>query len=98
MAWRHFPPRLLDPVLDGGEGDEDAVVAPQVPARVAVGQAVLSHQADGHPLDAERVAAVGQGQVRKVGGETAAATGAAMAGELDQQVDGPLAPRVAEVV
>src|SRR5215831_5474971 len=38
-----FPPRL-DPVLDGGKGDKDAVVAPEVPTRGPVGQAIFDHQ------------------------------------------------------
>ena len=42
-ACAFFSPSL-DPVLDRGKGDKDAVVAPQVPTRRAVGQAVLDHQ------------------------------------------------------
>src|SRR5678816_4185346 len=42
-ACAFFPPRL-DPVLDGRKGHKDAVVAPQVPTRRAVGQAVLDHE------------------------------------------------------
>jgi hypothetical protein len=42
-ACAFFSPRL-DPVLDGGKGDKDAVVAPEVPTRGPVGQAVLDHQ------------------------------------------------------
>ena len=40
---RLFSPRL-DPVLDRGKGDKDAVVAPEVPTRGPVGQAVLDHE------------------------------------------------------
>ena len=39
-AWAFFSPRL-DPVLDRGKRDKDAVVAPEVPARWPVGQAVF---------------------------------------------------------
>src|SRR5713101_4771415 len=42
-ACAFFPPRL-DPVLDGRKGHKDTVVAPQVPARWAVGQTVLDHE------------------------------------------------------
>jgi len=98
MAAPHFFPRRLDPVLDGGEGDEDAVVAPQVPAGVAVGHAVLDHQAHGHALDAERVEALGQRQGGDVGGEAAAAGAAAVTRERDDQIDGASVARVAEIV
>jgi hypothetical protein len=42
-ACAFFPPRL-DPVLDRGNRDKDTVVAPQVPTRGPVGQAVRDHQ------------------------------------------------------
>jgi hypothetical protein len=42
-ACAFFSPSL-DPVLNRGEGDKDAVVAPQVPTRWAVGHAVLNHE------------------------------------------------------
>ena len=66
-----FFPGRLDPVLDGGAGDEDAVVAPEVPGGRLVGQAVLGDQADGQILDAAGVLALGPGQVGQVGGEVA---------------------------
>ena len=74
------------------------MVAPQVPAGVAVGQAVLRDEPDGHPLDAPGVLAVGQDQVGEVGGEAAAAGGAAVTRERDHQLDGTLAAGIAEVV
>jgi hypothetical protein len=42
-ACAFFPPSL-DPILHGRKGHKDAVVAPQVPTRWAVGQAVLDHE------------------------------------------------------
>src|SRR6266849_6874357 len=42
-ACAFFSPRF-DPVLNGRKGHKDAMVAPQVPTRWAVGQAVLDHQ------------------------------------------------------
>src|SRR5262249_9390932 len=42
-ACAFFSPSL-DPVLHRGEGDKDAVGAPQVPTRWAVGHAVLNHE------------------------------------------------------
>jgi len=51
-ACAFFSPRLA-PVLDRGTGDKDAVGAPQMPTRWAVGHAVLDHDADresAHPV------------------------------------------------
>jgi predicted component of type VI protein secretion system len=42
-ACAFFPPSL-NPILNGRKGHKDAVVAPQVPTRWAVGQAVLDHE------------------------------------------------------
>ncbi len=42
-ACAFFPPSL-DPVLNGRKGHKDTVIAPQVPTRWAVGQAVLDHE------------------------------------------------------
>jgi hypothetical protein len=74
------------------------VVAPQVPLRRLVGQAVLDDESDGHVLDAARVLAPGVGQVRQVGGEEEVAVGAVMPGERDDDIDGAAGPQVAEVV
>jgi hypothetical protein len=74
------------------------VVAPQVPLRCLVGQAVLDDEADGQFLDAARVLAPGVGQVSQVGGEEEVAVGAVMPGERDDEVDGAAGARVAEVV
>src|SRR5256885_630479 len=93
-----FFPGRLDPVLDGGKGDEDAVVAPQVPLRRLVGQTVLDDQPDGQILDAAGVVASAVGQVSQVGWEEEVAVGAVMAGEGDDEVDGAAGARVAEVV
>src|SRR6478672_1286423 len=60
-----FPPGL-DPVLDRGVGDEDAVLTPEGPAGRAIRQAVLDDQADGGVDDAAGVVAAGAGQVGHV--------------------------------
>src|SRR5215469_10071186 len=98
MRSTFFFPGGLDPVLDGGPGDEDAVVTPEVPAGGLIGQAVLGHQADGQILDAAGVVAPGQGQVGQLGGEVEVAVTAVMAGEGDNEVDGAAGTRVAQVV
>jgi hypothetical protein len=63
MDARLFFPRGLDPVLDGRVGDEDAMVAPEVPGSDPIGQTVLDDQADSPLLDAASVQTLGQGQV-----------------------------------
>src|SRR5262245_32336135 len=56
----------LDPVLNRGEGDKDAVVAPQVPTGRAVGQTVFDHDANrqiNHPVG---ILTARRGQIREV--------------------------------
>src|SRR5262245_59992346 len=98
MLSTFFSPGGLDPVLDGGKGDEDPVVAPEVPGSGLVGQAVLGDQSDGQVLDAARVVALGQGQVGGVGGEVEVAGGAVVPGEGEDQVDGASGAGVSQVV
>src|SRR6516225_4185238 len=92
-----FPPGL-DPVLDRGERDEHAVVAPQGPLGGAVGQTVLHHEADGGGDDPAGVVAAGVGQVGHVGVEIAAALRAVVLGVEHHEVAGPAGEGVAEVV
>jgi len=74
------------------------MVTPEVPTGGAVGQAVFSDQPDGALLDATGVLAVGQSQVGKIGGKATATTEAAMAGESDEQINGPFGASIAEVM
>ncbi len=64
-ACAFFSPRL-DPVLDRGKRDKDAVVAPEVPTRGSVGQAVFDHQPDRQIHHAVRVLSAGWRQIREV--------------------------------
>jgi hypothetical protein len=98
MLSTFFFPRRLDPVLDGGPRDEDAVIAPQVPTCGLVRQAIFDDEPDGPLLDAAGVAAVRQSQVGKVTGEATATAEAAMAGESDNQVHGTVGPSIPEVM
>jgi len=83
-----FPPGL-HPVLDGGEGDEDAMVAPEVPAGGLTGQVVLHHQPDSQRHDPIGVVGLGRGQVRHVGSEVAVTPGAIMLGVGEPDLTGP---------
>src|SRR4051812_15114881 len=93
-----FPPGRLDPVLDGGVGDEDAVVAPQVPTGSLVGQPVFGDETDGPFLDTAGVSAVRQSQAGQINGEATAAPEAAVAREGDDHVNRAAGPRITEVV
>src|SRR5215813_7169461 len=64
-ACAFFPPSL-DPVLDRREGDKDAVVAPEVPTRGPIGQAVLDHQPYRQINHAVRVLTAGRGEIGEV--------------------------------
>jgi hypothetical protein len=86
MLSTFFFPSRLDPVLDGGVGDEDAVVTPEVPTGGFVGQTVLGHQADSQLLNTAGVMALGQGQIGHVDGKVTTAVAAVMFGVADNEV------------
>src|SRR5437660_8578052 len=65
-ACAFFSPRL-DPVLDRGKRDKDAVVSPEVPTRGPVGQAVLDHQPYRQINHAVGVLTAGWRQIGEVG-------------------------------
>src|SRR6266851_6496741 len=64
-AWAFFSPSL-HPMLDGRKRHKDAVVAPAVPTRRPVGQAVLDHQSYRQINHAVRVLTAGWRQIRQV--------------------------------
>jgi hypothetical protein len=92
-----FPP-VLDPVLDRGEGDEHAMVAPHGPTRGAVGQAVLDDQPHRRVDDPARVVTAGRGEVGGIDVEVLAAACAVMLGSQQYKIAGPAGEGVAEVV
>src|SRR4029077_20060004 len=63
-ACAFFPPGL-DPVLDRGTRDKDAVVAAEVPTRGPVGPAVFDHQPDRPINHAVGVLSAGWCQIRE---------------------------------
>jgi hypothetical protein len=93
-----FSPRRLDPVLDRGVGDEDAVVAPQVPGREAVGQAVFDHEPDGQGDDAPGVVAARGRQIGEVGTEVQGAGFTAVFGVGDVENPRAVPPQAADLV
>jgi hypothetical protein len=95
---RIFFSRRLDPVLDGGVGDEDAMITPEMPTGRSVRQAIFGNKSDGPLLDAAGVQAVGQSQVGNIGSKATATAEAAMTRESDNHIDGPLRPSIAKVM
>src|SRR4029453_1905153 len=65
-ACAFFPPGL-DPVLDRGKRDKDAVVAPEVPTRGPVGQALFDPQPYRQIHHTVGVLTAGWRQIREVG-------------------------------
>ncbi len=63
-AWACFSPSL-HPVLHGGAGDEDAVVAPQVPPCRAGGHAILDYEPHGQVNHPVGVLTAGWRQIRQ---------------------------------
>jgi len=57
----------LDPVLDRGKRDKDAVVSPEVPTRRAVVQTVFDHDADRQINHAVGILTARRRQIREVG-------------------------------
>src|SRR5215475_12981543 len=87
-----FVPPSLDPVLDGGKRDKDAVVAPEVPTRGPVGQAVFDHQPYRQIHHAVGVLSAGWRQVREVGAKVLATRRTVMLGIGHQQI--PRTPHI----
>src|SRR3990172_6907420 len=92
-----FSPRF-HPVLDGGKGNEDAVIAPQVPGSQPIRQAVVDHQPYCQGNDPTSVVAVGGGQVREINVEVLAATGTTMLGIGDHQFLGAVGGQITQVM
>src|SRR5215470_4124968 len=90
-ACAFFPPGL-DPVLERGKRDKDAVVAPEVPTRGPVGQAVFDHQPDRQINHAVGVLTAGWRQIREVGAQVLATLRTVMLGIGHKQI-----PRTPEV-
>ena len=98
MLSTFFSPGRLDPVLDGGQGDEDTMVTPEAPGGGLVGQTILGHDADSQLLDTAGVMALGPGQVGEIDGEVTVAEATVMLGVSDDEIDRTAGTRVAKVV
>src|SRR5215475_5737234 len=90
-ACAFFSPSL-DPVLDGRKRDKDAVVAPEMPTRGPVGQAVFDHQPHRQIHHAVGVLTAGWGQIGEVRAKVLATLCTVMLGIGHQQI--PRTPHV----
>src|SRR4029453_1972988 len=84
-ACAFFPPSL-DPVLDRGKRDKDAVVAPEVPTRGPIGQTVLDHEPHGEVQHAVGVLTAGWRQIREVGAKVRATLRTVVLGIGDHKI------------
>src|SRR5512135_1278290 len=92
-----FPPGL-DPVLDRGAGNENAMIPPEVPARSSERYTVLDDQADGQVDDALGVVASRRRQIGGVRVEVLATLGAVVLGVGQDDVVWSSGTEIAEVV
>src|SRR5215831_5211441 len=90
-ACAFFSPRL-DPVLDRGKRDKDAVVAPEVPTRGPVGQAILDHEPHRQVHHAMGVLTAGWCEIGEVGAKVLTTLRTVMLGIGHQQI--PRTPQV----
>src|SRR5215471_15147934 len=90
-ACTFFPPSL-DPVLDRGKRDKDAVVAPEVPTRGPVGHAILDHEPHREVHHAMGVLTARRGQIREVGAKVLTTRRTVMLGIGDHEI--PRTPQV----
>src|SRR5690349_18188777 len=90
-ACAFFPPSL-DPVLDRGKRDRDAVVAPEGPTRGPVAQALFDHQPYRQIHHAVGVLRAGWRQITEVGMKGLATLRTVMLGIGHQQI--PWAPQI----
>src|SRR5215471_5911502 len=90
-ACAFFPPSL-DPVLDRGKRDKDAVVAPEVPTRGPVGHAILDHEPHREVHHAMGVLTARWGQIREVGAQVLTTRRTVMLGIGDHEI--PRTPQV----
>jgi len=96
-ACAFFSPSL-DPVLDRGKRDKDAVVAPEVPTRGPVGQAVFDHQPYRQINHAVGVLSAGWRQIREVGAKVFATLRTVMLRIRDDKIPRTPAVEIAQVV
>jgi hypothetical protein len=84
--------------LDGGEGNEDTVIAPKMPGGGSIRQAVFGHKTHGQGDDALGVMAAGGREVGQVSAEVKATGRAAVFRVTDVKIAGPVPVRATNIV
>jgi hypothetical protein len=93
-----FFPSGLDPVLDRGEGDKDAVVPPYMPGGLAIRKTIIDDKPYGRIEHAACVTRTGDRQVGHVGVEVDPAMLATVLGVRNQDIPGSPGMHVAQVM
>jgi len=84
--------------LDGGKGHKHAVIAPQVPAGRAVGQAIFDHQTNRQLDDSMGVMTAARRHIAQIDVEVLAAPRAVVRRVGHQQINGATATQITQVV
>src|ERR1700722_6770263 len=98
MRARFFFPGGLDPVLNRGSGDEDPMVAPQVPTCRSIRQSIFDDHAYGRLLHTLGIMTPRKCQVGHVSVEGASAAGATVFGVGDHDVDRAAGTSVTQIM
>src|SRR5271156_3995495 len=98
MRARFFFPGGLDPVLNRGPGDEDPMVAPEMPTCRSIRQSIFDDPAYGRLLHTLGIVALRERQVGHVSVEGASAAGATVFGVGNHDVDRAAGAGIAEIM
>ena len=92
-----FFPRRLDPILDGGEGNKNTVVPPEMPTGGAVGKAVIDDESNGKFDDRIGIVRLEWSDVGGIDIEMFVAFAAIVVRESQDDFDGTISIVIAEV-
>jgi hypothetical protein len=88
----------LDPVLNCGERDENSVIAPKVPRRRPIRQAIFDHETYSQTNDALSIVTSQRRKIREIGTEVDATGFATMFRVNNVQVERSVATETTEIV
>ena len=90
--------RLLDPILNGREGNKDSMVSPETPTGISIGRVIFDDKAEGDIDHLFGVVRAGLGDVGKVNVKVGFAFTAIVNGVPQDDVDGTTGVDIAEVM
>lgn len=94
--WIFFP-RSLDPVLNRGEGNENPVIPPEMPACRPIRQAVFDDDTHGKLDDVVGIVGVRSGDVRRIDLKVFITLATIVNGISEMNIDGTTGGRIAEM-